>query len=75
MKKLEKWLAPALYIALGVFCFFTAHGHDFTDIQNRLPELLRVFQRFIFLSKRNGTGTMEAILDGEGNIIRKGDAE
>ena len=32
MKKLVKWLAPALFIALGVFCFFAAHGHDFLGI-------------------------------------------
>lgn len=67
--------AVAEVLRCGVGLIATAHGHDFSDIQNRLPELLRVFQRFIFLSKRNGTGTLEAILDGEGNIIRKGDAE
>ena len=69
--------AVAEVLRCGVGLIATAHGHDFSDMQNRLPELIgqKVFQRLIFLSKRNGTGTLEAILDGEGNIIRKGDAE
>ena len=57
----------------GVKLLATAHGHDFHDICHRLEELMGIFERYIFLSGRKGTGTLEAILDGEGKIIRKGE--
>ena len=61
----------------GVKLIATAHGYDFDDIQNRLQPFLQknIFERYLFLSNRNGTGTLEMILDKEGNIIRKGEAE
>lgn len=61
----------------GVKLIATAHGSDFADIQTR-PQLetlveQEIFERYVFLSSRKGTGTLEGILDGAGNIIRKGD--
>ena len=58
----------------GVRLIATAHGYDFADMENRLQVLMRerIFERYLFLSDRNGTGTLEKILDREGNIIRKG---
>lgn len=32
MKKFMKWLVPILFAALGIFCFFTVHGHSFLGI-------------------------------------------
>ena len=61
----------------GVKLIATAHGYDFDDIQKRLQPLLeeKVFERYVFLSNRNGTGTLEMILDQEGGTIRKGEEE
>ena len=61
----------------GVKLIATAHGYDFDDIQKRLQPLLeeKVFERYVFLSNRNGTGTLEMILDQEGGMIRKGEEE
>lgn len=61
----------------GVKLIATAHGYDFEDIQNRLRPLVQggIFERYVFLSNRNGTGTLEQILNKEGNIIRKGEGE
>ena len=52
----------------------TAHGHSFSDLERRLKPLMqeRIFERYIFLSGRNGTGTLEAILNRNGEIISKG---
>ena len=59
----------------GVKLIATAHGRDFADIETRpqLRALVRkkIFERYVFLSNRNGTGTTEEIRDGEGNIIRR----
>ena len=59
----------------GVKLVATAHGYDFVDICQRLGGLTDVFERYLILSNRKGTGTLEAILDKEGKIIRKGDKE
>ncbi len=63
----------------GVRLIATAHGVDMEDLRNRphLESLMRekVFERYVFLSARNGTGTLEVILDREGNILRKGEGE
>lgn len=32
MKRLWKWLVPLLFLLLGIFCFFAAHGHEFLGI-------------------------------------------
>lgn len=32
MKKVLKWLVPVLFAALGIVCFFAAHGHAFLGI-------------------------------------------
>ena len=55
----------------GVKLIATAHGYDFSDIENRLFSLVRekVFERYVFLSNRSGTGTLEAILDRDGNML------
>ena len=59
----------------GVGVMATAHGHHFADVEKRLHPLVQeqVFERYILLSDRCGTGTLEAILDKRGNVIRKGD--
>jgi len=59
----------------GVGLMATAHGYDFTDVEKRLKPLVqeRIFERYIFLSDRKGTGTLEGILDQNGEIIRKGE--
>ncbi|MBR6543141.1 MAG: stage III sporulation protein AA [Anaerotignum sp.] len=61
----------------GVKLIATAHGYDFSDIEKRLYSLVRerMFERYVFLSNRNGTGTIEAILDRDGNMLRKEAAE
>ena len=58
----------------GVGLMATAHGHSFSDLERRLKPLMqeRIFERYIFLSGRNGTGTLEAILNKNGEIIGKG---
>lgn len=67
----------ALYA--GVKLIATAHGRDFADLETRpqLRDLIRkkVFERYLFLSNRNGVGTMEEIGDKDGKIIWKGERE
>lgn len=67
----------ALYA--GVKLIATAHGRDFADLETR-PQLRaliskKVFERYLFLSNRNGVGTMEEIRDKDGKIIWKGERE
>lgn len=61
----------------GVSMIATAHGYDLEEIRARpqLDTLLQeqVFERYIFLSCRRGTGTLECILDKTGNVLRKGE--
>ncbi len=67
----------ALYA--GVKLIATAHGRDFADLETRpqLRALIRkkVFERYLFLSNRNGVGTTEEIRDKGGKIIWKGARE
>lgn len=67
----------ALYA--GVQLVATAHGRDFADLETRpqLRALIRqkVFERYLFLSNRNGVGTMEEIREKDGKIIWKGERE
>ncbi len=67
----------ALYA--GVKLVATAHGRDFADLETRpqLRALIRqkVFERYLFLSNRNGVGTMEEIREKDGKIIWKGERE
>ncbi len=67
----------ALYA--GVKLVATAHGRDFADLETRpqLRDLIRqkVFERYLFLSNRNGVGTMEEIREKDGKIIWKGERE
>ena len=57
----------------GVKLIATAHGRDFADIETRpqLRALVRrkIFERYLFLSNRNGTGTIEGLCDREGKMI------
>ncbi|WP_207724762.1 stage III sporulation protein AA [Thermanaerosceptrum fracticalcis] len=61
----------ALYQALqaGVNVITTVHGHSLKELQERpvLKELLRwgYFERLVFLSRRRGVGTIEAVWDGK----------
>ena len=63
----------------GVKLIATAHGNDWNEIYRRpyLGNLVaqEVFERYIILSSRNGVGTMEAVLDRQGKMIRKGALE
>lgn len=63
----------------GVKLIATAHGRDFADLETRpqLRVLIRkkIFERYLFLSNRKGTGTAEEIRDREGKVIRKGERE
>ena len=58
----------------GVGLMATVHGHSFSDIERRLQPLMqeRIFERYILLSGKKGVGTLEAVLDRNGEIIRKG---
>lgn len=59
----------------GVRLLATAHGTDLAELRTRLHlrELIekQVLERYIFLSRRNGTGTIEAILNERGEEIYK----
>lgn len=63
----------------GVKLIATAHGRDFADLETRpqLRVLIRkkIFERYLFLSNRKGTGTAEEIRDREGKVIREGERE
>ena len=59
----------------GVKLIATAHGRDFSDLKAR-PQLRtlvhkKIFERYLFLSNRNGTGTMEEIRDREGRVLQR----
>ncbi len=51
----------------GVGVIATAHGKDINDIY----QYEDIFERFVFLSNRNGVGTVESILDGNFKNIGK----
>lgn len=61
----------------GVNFLMTAHANDIDDLRRR-PTLLqllqyRVFQRYLFLSRRKGIGTLEGVYDEEGKpLLMKG---
>ena len=61
----------------GVKLIATAHGYGWEDICSRpdLGSLIKqgVFERYVFLSNRSGTGTLEKIRDKDGTIIRRGE--
>ncbi|MGN0136623.1 stage III sporulation protein AA [Anaerotignum sp.] len=61
----------------GVKLIATAHGNDFSDLKTRpqMQALIRkkIFERYLFLSNRNGTGTAEEMRDREGKILWKGE--
>lgn len=59
----------------GVRILATAHGTDFAEIAER-PQLgllvkKRIFERYVILSGRNGTGTLESILNRDGKPLQK----
>jgi len=53
----------------GVTVLSTVHGNSYEELKQRpvLNELLnwKIFDRLIFLSRRKGPGTLEAVLDGK----------
>ena len=57
----------------GVSVFTSAHARDFEDLKKRprfLPFLkLGIFERYVILSRREGPGTVEAILNSQGKVI------
>lgn len=59
----------------GVKLISTVHGRDMDDLQHRpyLRELVEkgIFERFIFLSRRCGTGTVEGICNSRGEQLWK----
>ena len=60
----------------GVKLIATVHGSNWSEISKRahLRDLVdqEVFERYIILSSRNGTGTLEAVLDRQGKVMQKG---
>ena len=69
----EDFRAVESVIHCGCRLIATAHGRDFADIETRpqLRALVRrkIFERYLFLSNRNGTGTIEGLCDREGKMI------
>lgn len=61
----------------GVKLISTVHGRDMEDLQTRpcLRELVerRIFERYVFLSNRRGTGTIEEIRGRDEEILQKGE--
>ena len=59
---------------MGVKLMATAHGRDFEDLEERpyLRDCLQVFERSVFLSNRQGIGTVEEIRNKQGDRIWKG---
>ena len=59
----------------GVKLIATVHGRDWEDIQTRpyLRDLVKkeIFERYLFLSHRHGTGTAEEIRNKQGKPIWK----
>ncbi len=60
----------------GVSLITTIHGQSLNSIKYKpgLEELINenIFKRFIILSRRNGAGTIEEIIDNRGNKLRCG---
>ena len=57
----------------GVKIIASVHGSKMEDLEKR-PSLLRllengIFERFVFLERKNGTGKIEKILDEKGKLI------
>lgn len=57
----------------GVKLLCTVHGHDFADLQKR-PVLKKILyadtiERFVFLSAKHGSGTVEYIQGNKGNVL------
>lgn len=65
----------ALHYAVSCGCSLiaTVHGTSFEDVSGKpvLGRMLKegMFQRIVILSNRKGPGTIERILDGEGNHV------
>ncbi|GAV25672.1 stage III sporulation protein AA [Carboxydothermus islandicus] len=57
----------------GVAIFTSAHARDMDDLKRRLRFLpflkLGIFERYVILSRREGPGTVEAVLDAQGKVI------
>jgi len=56
----------------GVKIVTTIHGSSMADFQNKqdLSKIQKgVFERYIVLSRKNGVGTLETVLDGKFNIL------
>lgn len=58
----------------GVYVIATAHGADLSDVVKRplFRELMEesVFQRYIVLGNKHGNGTVEAVYDHRGELLR-----
>ncbi len=61
----------------GVKLISTVHGGDMEDLQTRpyLRELVEkgIFERYVFLSRRRGTGTVEEIRNSSKELLWKED--
>lgn len=70
----EDLLAIEEAVNSGVKVITSAHGCNWDDLQKRptLSDILakRIFQRLIFLSTREGPGTIEKILNNQGGEVR-----
>lgn len=74
--RLEDVTAIEEAVHAGVQLMTTVHGRDLKDIGRRpiLSNLLQraVFSRFIVLSKRRGTGTIEGVFDADWKRVHEG---
>lgn len=72
----EDMLAAEETLNAGVKLVSTVHGRDMEDLQTRpyLREIVEkgVFERYVFLSRRKGTGTVEEIRNGRKELLWKG---
>lgn len=59
----------------GVTIITSVHGNSLADLEKR-PSMMRIlehqiFERFVFLSRRCGAGTVEKILDRNGSVLQR----
>ena len=70
--KAADFVALESLLCAGVTVLSTVHGHDMEEL-NRNPHLHQMmekqtFGRYVFLSQRDGVGTVERIISGSGEV-------
>lgn len=75
--RMEDIYAAEEALNAGVKLVSTVHGRDMEDLLARpvLKELVGkgIFERYIFLSNRKGTGTIEEVCNGKREVLWKGE--